>query len=230
MDPNAQNSQIQNQPVQTQIQPQTPNIAQNPNQNMQNQTTTPSSPSKKPFVIIVLTALILILIILGLWALLQNQKTSRNAEKNASSEPTIEEPTPANREEFQQQNLKKYGVVCKGFNSIDEAKKNPDIACAIILSGKNLSSLPDDFSNLNNLTEIDLSNNNFTQIPKELYKATNLLTINLTGNKINNIPADIQTYLPQLESIILDGNPMDEAKIETYKNLPPPNLEPTKTN
>lgn len=153
--------------------------------------------------------IVIVAITIFLYAI--NGKTLLTKQKN-----TIK-PTPyvpkTSEEKKMAANLKKYGVVCRRFTSLDEALKTPEIACVLDLSKKNLSSLPGDVTKLVSLNTINLSNNNFTEFPPQLLEAPTLVAIDLTDNKLTATPN--VSKLKNLQFLILKGNPITNKATPT---------------
>lgn len=154
---------------------------------------------------------------------LPNQQVS-NVKKDASIPKnyvpkTVEEKRMA-------ANLKKYGVACRRFTSIEEALKTPEIACVLDLSGQKLSSLPDGLDKLTDLQQLNLSNNVFTSVPSELLKIQSLMLINLGNNKIVSVgklvlPTDKTQNVKRVLTIDLKNNNIDSATQKEIKDNNP---------
>jgi Leucine-rich repeat (LRR) protein len=136
----------------------------------------------------------------------KNEETA--TQKGLKTATTKDATTPTPEAEKQMaSNLKKYGVVCKRFKSLDEALNSPEIACGLDLSGQNLTSLPNDVTKLTNLNEIDISDNSLKTFPTELLKLPNLYSIDLSNNQITTVPPKV--FQDQsLQNINLTGNPV----------------------
>jgi len=113
------------------------------------------------------------------------------------------------------------GIVCKQFDSIEEALKEVEIACTLDLSGQNLSSIPEEVTGLKYLNEIILSDNNFKSFPEILTQIPSLVSVDLTNNQLSSIPEDITAKLPNLQSIKLEKNNLSEEIVTKYSEISP---------
>merc|ERR1711953_382265 len=80
----------------------------------------------------------------------------------------------------------------------------------VILSGNALKTLPRDFSQFYEATEIDLSDNNFSHFAICFTDMYNLHTINLSRNKFETISELEMEKMPAKTKLILSGNPIDD--------------------
>lgn len=82
------------------------------------------------------------------------------------------------------------------------------------LSNNALSTLPDTFSALQNLSEVRLSGNQFGTVPNVLTQLPSLTKIDLSSNKIETIEQSMLDSLPpQVTALDLTGNPLtDDVK------------------
>jgi cell division protein FtsI/penicillin-binding protein 2 len=193
----------------------------------------PQQNSSKNRFFILLSLLILAIVVgITLYLYIQNKTakiTTQKTEKQAT-QAIVQETTPKNyvpkteEEKKMAENIKKYGVACKKFTSIDEALKTPEIACILDLSKNDINSLPDDITKLINLNTINLSNNNFNKFPTQLLSIPTLVIIDMSNNKLSQTP-DI-SILTKLQSLILTGNPI-KNKITPTQNPSNPLLKIT---
>lgn len=150
-----------------------------------------------------------------LYLILQNQEESELSTTN-EPESTNEATTLADR-----QKLEKYGVICRLYNSIDDALAEPEVACELNLSEQNISEIPDEITDLQNLNSINLSNNNLTEFPEILYSLPNLVSIDLSNNDLTSVPEDLMTRLPNLQSLKLEGNELSTEDVKFYAQITP---------
>ncbi len=164
--------------------------------------------SKKPLVLLIV---LVILIIVGVVSFVLFNKTTNpvmdNSQMEKSGESVVrEDKIPSNME-------------CMVFDDVDEAIRHVDIACGLNLSGKNLSSLSKEVTQLKNLNWLILNNNNFTTIPKELASLPSLVEIDLADNDISEIPSYISEF-KALQSIRLNNNKLSSLSgIENVKTI-----------
>lgn len=175
--------------------------------------------SKTTLFTLIALLILAIIVIFTLYLYMKNTNTSskRNPQpqNTKNSEGMTTNPTQTPRDVQMKRDLKKYGVVCKRFMSIEQALATPEIACGLDLSGTALTSLPD-ISKLTNLNSIDLSNNDLTAFPTQLLKLPQIYSINLSNNKITEIPKEVFQN-STLQSINLSGNPI-QNKPQTSSN------------
>jgi len=92
---------------------------------------------------------------------------------------------------------------------IEKAARNK--ATELNLSGKKLSSLPPEISQLSNLTKLYLNNNQLGSLPPEIGKLSNLTQLYLHNNQLGSLPPDI-SQLSNLTRLSLSNN--------QFSNLP----------
>ena len=73
------------------------------------------------------------------------------------------------------------------------------------LSNHNLTNLPDNIGNLNNLKELDLKNNSIIILPDNITSLNSLLILRLHNNLLSELPDDIGDLI-NLEELYLSGN------------------------
>ena len=73
------------------------------------------------------------------------------------------------------------------------------------LSNYNLTSLPENIGNLNNLKELDLKNNSIGVLPDNITFLDSLLILRLHNNLLSKLPAEIGNLI-NLEELYLSGN------------------------
>lgn len=134
-------------------------------------------------------------------------------------------------------------IVCKRFDSLDEALKNTDIACVLDLSNQKLTEVPAQISQLTKLNELSFKNNDLTEVPKEVLNITTIISLDLSNNQISTLPPEISqlinlqlldlsnnklTTIPspiqsliQLRTLKLTGNDLSLTDKETIKKLLP---------
>ena len=83
------------------------------------------------------------------------------------------------------------------------AKKN-------LISGNALKSLPRDFSQFYEATEVDLSNNNFANFAVCFTMMYNLEVIDLSNNKFTTLSELEMERMPAKTTLILTGNHLDQ--------------------
>ena len=86
-------------------------------------------------------------------------------------------------------------------------------ATSLDLSGRNLTSLPEEVTGLTNLTILNLSNNQLTSLPPEITQLTNLTNLSLRSNQLTTVPAEI-TQLTNLTRLDLSGNQLKSLPAE----------------
>lgn len=108
-------------------------------------------------------------------------------------------------------------VVCARFEDLELALQYPEKACVLDLSGKGLSELPTEITQLTNITELNLENNEFNSIPVEVFQLTKLANLNISNNNISTIPAEINS-LVSLQRLDVSSN--DLRTISSDISLP----------
>lgn len=158
----------------------------------------------------------------------QNYNKDKTTPKITTAKPSPIPPNTPNAKETTKkmaENLKKYGVVCKRFTSLDEALKTPEIACVLDLSGQNLITIPKDIAKLTILNDLNLSNNKLTKFPVELLEIKSLMGLNLSNNNISSIPSNT-VIPPNIQILNLSANKLSASEMEKYQRIPgtPPPL------
>ena len=80
-------------------------------------------------------------------------------------------------------------------------------ATELDLSGLNLTILPPDIGQLNNLQLLALGNNALTELPPEIGQLTNLRVLNLEGNDLTELPPELGN-LDNLDNLVIRDNPL----------------------
>jgi len=159
---------------------------------------------------IVLIALILVISGL-LGSIIFFDKIESIFKKNPSSTPKPQEsagvPPP------------KSDIVCKQFQDLTEALNDLGAACILDLSGKNLTTVPQDVLKLKNLNQIILNDNNFTQIPQELATLPNLYEVDITNNNLSAVPEYITSFTPLQRLDLSNNNITTLPDMQSLKNL-----------
>ncbi len=93
------------------------------------------------------------------------------------------------------------------------------------LSGKNLSSLPEQIWALTELRVLNLASNHLMTLPPEIQSLKDLETLNLKGNKLTTLPPEI-SHLSSLRELDLSDNALTELppEIGQFPNLQHLNL------
>ncbi len=93
------------------------------------------------------------------------------------------------------------------------------------LSGRNLTNLPAEITQLTNLTHLDLSENRLKTLPAEITRLTNLTSLKVRDNQLTSLPPEI-TRLTNLTSLDMSRNqlPSVPAEITQLTNLTSLNL------
>jgi internalin A len=86
---------------------------------------------------------------------------------------------------------------------IREAKINNETS--LVLSSKELTSLPREVLELNNLTQLSLSSNQLTSLPPEITELKNLTELCLNGNNLTSLPPEI-SELKNLTKLYISEN------------------------
>jgi len=84
------------------------------------------------------------------------------------------------------------------------------------VSQNRISTLPDELSNCKSLETVNISGNSFVQLPPVLAEIPSLIKLVASKNFIADVEVEAIQYLPNLEHINLEENPL---KKETYDAL-----------
>lgn len=94
------------------------------------------------------------------------------------------------------------------YRSLEDALKESNRVCYLDLSNRNLTELPKEVLQFNNLQSLYLNFNKLTTFPEDIRKLKNLTSIDLTGNPITIEETDrIRSLLPKVN--ILNIQPMN---------------------
>lgn len=182
------------------------------NSNLQNQngpkTPSPNNHSNKLLVILISTCSLLAIVGIFILYILKKPYPTNNKHDNAPTNLSMSVSSCNNS---------------KIYSSVQEAIKEPAVACILDLTGKNLSVLPQEILLMKNLRIIYLTSNNLTEFPKELLTLTNLEKIYLSNNKIKVVPKGIQ-QLAKLSTLNLTDNhiaslPPEIGRLENLSKL-----------
>lgn len=186
---------------------------------------------KKLILILLVVAVVLIICLTG--SLFIFNKTPIKQENNSMDTKSSGSSKTMTLEEKQNDNNTEKNVVCKKYYILDEALKNPDIACILDLSNKGLSEIPKEIVNLPHLTQLDLSRNKIKNIPNFITSINTLIQIDLSNNNISELPTFLIDKMPKMQIIDASGNNIKSVKsiTLTIKNIrdPKPNATPTQT-
>lgn len=86
----------------------------------------------------------------------------------------------------------------------------------LFLDNNNFKILPEEITYFKELTYIDLSDNLFHSFPEKLLKATSLETLDLSYNNISQIPDELKD-LKKLKDLNLIGNPIKDLPIQLFE-------------
>lgn len=221
------------------------NIASNPVP-QQNVSATPNpsfdsanQPSKPSFLktpLLTLVSLVFLVSVIAITAALylENNKAANNIVSDVENKQPVQENEPVLAS---QQFVLDESVQCANFENLDDALRYPDKTCGLILSGQNLTSVPEEiYTSFPNLVEVNLSNNNLTEFPTRIIdEVENLVSLDLSNNDISSIPDSIpdnQTLVEDVSGgsedvklehikfpqiLILDGNPLPAETISSYE-------------
>jgi Leucine-rich repeat (LRR) protein len=90
----------------------------------------------------------------------------------------------------------------------------------LILSGNEITALPEFLKGLKKLRKIDLSYNGLTELPEWIGELSNLEELILTGNQFKSLPASLAN-LTKLKRIHAEHNPIESFPLEfTEENMP----------
>lgn len=90
-------------------------------------------------------------------------------------------------------------------------------ASSLDLSGKNLTEIPPEISELRELEKLNLSGNRLTDFPPSLFKLPKLEVVDLADNKIQGLPSAGFEIMNRLKKLDLTGNPFLGKSIEAGK-------------
>ena len=76
------------------------------------------------------------------------------------------------------------------------------------MSNNRVSSLPDELSNCTALETVNISGNSFIQMPPVLAEIPTLIKVVASNNFIADIEVEALSFLPALEHLNLEGNPL----------------------
>lgn len=96
--------------------------------------------------------------------------------------------------------------LCMKFTTITELN----------IANNRISTLPDELASCTTLETINIAANSFIQLPPVLGEIPSLIKIVASKNFIANVEVEAVTYMPNLEHIDLQDNPL---KKEVYESL-----------
>jgi Leucine-rich repeat (LRR) protein len=114
------------------------------------------------------------------------------------------------------------------FDTMDEAKQNPEKVYYLDLSLQKLKTFPVEIFTFTNLKELHLPYNYWASIPTEGWgKLTKLELLNLSGNYyLNKLPIDGLAQLKNLKSLLLKDNKLNAGEVDkATKALPQAKVE-----
>jgi Leucine-rich repeat (LRR) protein len=79
------------------------------------------------------------------------------------------------------------------------------------VSGNRISALPEELSNCTALETVNISSNSFIQLPPVLANIPSLIKLIARNNFIADVEVEALEYLPNLEHINLEGNPLKKS-------------------
>lgn len=116
---------------------------------------------------------------------------------------------------FKVGNIRKSENPCKDkklYKSIWEAMENRRTACSLSLRGDITYELPQ-LKQMPQLRNLSLSGSNLTEVPQEVTELNNLLYLELSNNKLSELPPEIEN-LKNLRNLILAYNNLSFLPIE----------------
>ena len=84
----------------------------------------------------------------------------------------------------------------------------PALSADLDVSNNRVSSLPDELSNCTALETVNISGNSFIQMPPVLAEIPTLIKVVASKNFIADIEVEALSFLPALEHLNLEGNPL----------------------
>ena len=96
---------------------------------------------------------------------------------------------------------------------LPDAFDSPSNLQEVSFEDNSLSSLPPSFRSLKNLLRLELGHNQFRKIPEVLIQLPKLKVLNLEHNRIQLVPPNVAMLLEQLQSLNLQGNPLQNLNL-----------------
>ncbi|CAG0890175.1 unnamed protein product [Darwinula stevensoni] len=91
---------------------------------------------------------------------------------------------------------------------------------SLSLSHNNLGTLPDDMSQLSDLTRLDISHNAFTALPRCIFKMPSLRVLLAKKNFITDAESERLGRRPHLEEVDLTENPLTSVSLGGIAGIP----------
>lgn len=159
----------------------------------------PSSPAElapkksfKPLLFILASLFFLSIAGVTGYVYISNQKELANIEGSSQKTPSPTTPPQLSPSAGSNEGFTlDPEVVCARFEDLETALQYPEKTCTLDLSGKELSTVPNEVFEFPNLYELNLSNNNISTFPTQLLDIESLVTLDLSDNNISSIPKEI---------------------------------------
>lgn len=105
--------------------------------------------------------------------------------------------------------LQTLDLSCNQLSTLPRSIGNLGSLIALNVSSNDLEEFPRDIGKLSKLKRIDASFNRIKFFPCAVWDCTLLEEVNLQENDIRSIPSETALKLTHLQTLLLDGNPID---------------------